>query len=173
MNKILLSSGLPEEPIKELKYLYIVVDSNYEVHYEFNNKGHIMLPIHKNEINPFNIYKNLPGNLIKKCTSDKKNIVGVLQLWIFYTKDYAYARVRGLGIIETFTGNKFKALLLLVKAMDTFCTGYNIKFVEAETSTIPHKVMERAGFKSIPSTQFIQRLMQKISRQVPYTKTYF
>ncbi len=75
-DKIVVSVGLPEEEIKELKYLYIVVDSNYEIHYEFNNKGHIILPIHKNEINPFSVIKNLPSNLIRKCISDKKNIVG-------------------------------------------------------------------------------------------------
>ena len=86
------------EKIENIKFLYIVIDSEGKIHYEFNNKGHRILPIHWSEMNPGRIYKNLPRNLIRKGVSDKKNIAGVLQLWIYlYTcwQIWSFAGSRG------------------------------------------------------------------------------
>ncbi len=169
---ILVSVGLPKEKIENIRFLYIVIDSDLKVHYEFNNKGHIVLPIHFNELNPFMIYKNLPHNLVRRCVSPKKNIVGILQLWIYYTKDYSYGRVRALGLLNTFKGNRIKALFKLMQAMDNFCKGYNIKFTEAETAVIPERVMKKAGFFPAPSKKWGHRFAQYLSRMTPYVKKY-
>ena len=173
MVRKMIHETLPKERIEGLRYLYIVIDSNYNVHYEFDNKGHIVLPVHKTEILPWQIYKNLPNNLIRKCESKKKNIVGVLQLWIYYTKDYSFGRIRALGVMDTFRGNRVKTLLRLVRAMDEFCMYYNIMFVEAATKVIPHRVMERVGFGKEPQNSQLHRLAQFIFRQTNYVKRYF
>lgn len=170
--KVIVSESIPRERIEGLRFLYIVVDSDLNINYEFNNKGHIVLPIHKNEINPFKLYENLPKNLIKKCVSGKKDIVGVMQLWLYYTKETIYGRVKAIGILETFKGNRLKALLKLAKAMDDFCVYYGIKFIEAETSVIPKNVMERFGFHEEPESKWYFRFAQFISRQRHYVKNY-
>ena len=169
---IIISEGLPVERIIGLKFLYIVIDSEYKLHYEFNNRGHIVLPIHKSEILPWTIYKNFPKNLIGRCKSDKKNIIGVLQLWIYYTKDYSYGIIRGLGILQDFKGNKFKALVRLLKAMDEFCLHHRIKFVEASTGVIPEKVIRRAGFNPEPNRRFLHRFAEAVFRLTHYVKEY-
>ncbi len=168
----MIYEDLPSEKVKGLRYLYIVLDSEYKIHYEFNNRGHIILPIHKSEILPWRIYKNLPRNLIKKCESDKKNIVGVLQLWIYYTRDYAFARIRAIGVLDTFKGNKYKAILRLVKAMDEFCDYYKISYVDCATSVIPHKIMRKAGFEVALRRNFLHKFVQFLFRQTNYVKRY-
>ncbi len=77
-----------------------------------------------------------------------------------------------MGLLEDFRGNRVKALFALLRAMDVFCANYKIKFVEAETSVIPKKIMLRAGFRVMPSVQLLMRLTQFITRQIPYTKNY-
>lgn len=171
--EVIVAEKLPNEKMEGINFLYIVIDSDLRIHYELNNKGHIVLPIHFSEINPFKIYKNLPRNLVNKCVSEKSNIVGVLQLWIYYTKDYTYARVKALGILKEFNRNRVKALFKLCKAMDNFCLHNGIKFVEAETSVFPEKVMKRIGFNIVKSKSVFHRLAQLVSRQTPYVKTYF
>ncbi|GEM_PF-3270340 len=171
-NKVFISKDLPEEKITVLRYLYIVLDSELEVHYEFNNKGHIVLPIHFNEMNPFRIYKNLPQNLINKCVSPKKNIIGVLQIWVYSTKKENYARIRALGILNDFKGNRLKALLKLLKAMDDFCITQQIEYIETETSVIPEEIMLRIGFQREKSTSFLNSFAQTIFRQKAYVKYY-
>ena len=169
--EIIISEEVPSE-IRGLKFLYIVIDEDLEVHYELNNRGHIPLPIHWSEMNPLRIEKNLSKNLIKKSVSEKKNLVGVLQLWIYETKEGKYAEVRGLGILNKFKGNRVKALLKLVKAMDTFCEGYEIKCVEASTSVIPEGVMNRVGFKAEKPSSWITSIGELIFRQKHYLKKY-
>ena len=171
-NHVVVSMGLPNEKIVGLKFLYIVIDSNGRIHYEFNNKGHIILPIHRNEINPLKIWKNLPKNLIKKCVSDKKNIVGIMQLWIYYTKDYYFGRIRGIGILEDYRGKKISALARLFTAMDEFVSYYGIKFVECETSVMSPAKMERFGFYPEPERGLIKRFGQFVFRQTHYVKKY-
>ena len=169
---VIISGKLPKEKIENIKFLYIVIDSDYKVHYEFNNYGHIILPIHWSELNPAKIFKNLPENLIRKCESDKENIVGVLQLWIYYTKDYTYGKVCAIGLIETFQGNRVKALFKLLTAMDQFCRVYHLQFVETETSVIPSGVMKRFGFFPSPERNIINRFAQFVFQQKHYTKKY-
>ena len=78
-----------------------------------------------------------------------------------------------LGILQDFRGNKFNALLRLLKAMDEFCLYYRIKFVETSTRVIPEKVMRRkAGFEPEPNRRFFHRLLESLSRQTHYVKTY-
>ncbi len=169
--------NLPEERVQGIRYLYVAVDSDLNVHYELNNRGHIIMPIHFSEINPLRIYKNLPRNLIKKCASNKKNIVGILQLWIYYTKDYSFARIRAIGILSSF-GNKNRddrktALTKLMIATDYFCKHYNIKFVETETAVIPEDKMRLAGFEPALASSWINKFAQTIFRQKAYVKKYF
>ena len=170
--EVILSEELPKEKVEGLRYLYIVIDSDFKVHYEFNNKGHTILIVHKSEINPLRIYKNLPKNLIRKCVSKKKNIIGVLQLWVYYTRDYSYGVIRALGIIDNFKGNKLKAILLLANAMDNFCKHYNIRFVQATTSVIPGNIMKRAGFVKKPLKGFLRKVVVALFRQTSYEKDY-
>lgn len=164
------------DKIKNIRFLYIVIDSTLQIHYEFNNKGHVILPIHWSELNPLKIYKNLPPNLIRKCVSPKKNIVGVLQLWIYDSrsaaKDYRYGRIKAIGLLETFPGNRIGALLRLLKAMDEFCKKYSISFVEAETSVVPGKVMRRLGFMPVASRGWWRRVEHFLTRQRGYVKEY-
>ncbi|MBS3166271.1 hypothetical protein J4444_04065 [Candidatus Woesearchaeota archaeon] len=169
---VVIAANLPVEKIKNIKFVYIVINSDLNVHYEFNNRGHIVLPIHWSELNPLRIYHNLPKNLVNKCASEKTNIVGVLQLWIYYTKNYSYARVRAIGIIHEFKGNRVKALFKLVQAMDNFCLHQRIRFVEAETSVFPEDTMNRAGFKVVRSKSHFHTFAQFLFRQKPYVKVY-
>lgn len=169
---ILVSRELPSDKIKNIRFLYIVIDSTGQIHYEFNNKGHVILPLHWSELNPLRIYKNLPQNLIRKCVSPKKNIVGVLQLWIYYTKTQSYARIKAIGLLETFPGNRIGALLRLLKAMDEFCKRYGLSFVEAETSVVPGKVMRRLGFMPVASKGWRRRVEHFLTRQRAYRKEY-
>ncbi len=177
---VLVTPELPSEKIKNIRFLYIVIDSELKIHYEFNNKGHVILPIHWSELNPLKIYRNLPQNLIRKGVSPKKNIVGVLQLWIYdtksrtkyETKNYRYARLKAMGLLETFSGNRIKALLSLLRAMEEFCKRYNISFVEAETSVVPGNVMRRLGFMPVASRSWWRRIEHLVTRQRPYRKDY-
>ncbi len=105
------------------------------------------------------------------CVSEKK-IIGVLQLWIYYTKDYKFARIAGLGIIETYKGNRFQAMLRLVRAMDGFCRYYNIKFVEASTKAIPRKIMKRYEFNPEPHRNIVRKVADSMFRLTHYVKRY-
>ena len=78
--KIVVSESIPKEKIENIRFVYIVIDSTGATHYEFNNKGHVVLPLHWSELNPTRILKNLPANLVARSVSSKENIVGVLQL---------------------------------------------------------------------------------------------
>ncbi|MEK6950206.1 MAG: hypothetical protein AABX13_00590 [Nanoarchaeota archaeon] len=170
--QIIIANNLPGQKIKNIRFLYIVIDSELKVHYEFNNKGHVVLPIHWSELNPLMIYRNLPRNLIQKSVSGRKNIVGVLQLWIYYTKDQSYARIKAIGLLETFQGNRIAALLRLLKAMDGFCKAYQVSFVEAETSVVPENVMRHLGFIPAASQSRWRRLEHFLTRQRGYVKGY-
>lgn len=170
--RIIVASDLSPPKIKNIRFLYIVIDSELKIQYEFNNKGHVVLPIHWSELNPLKIYRNLPGNLIRKCVSGKKNIVGVLQLWIYYTKNKSYARIKALGLLETFQGNRIAALLRLLKAMDEFCVKYGVALVEAETSVVPENVMRRLGFTPTASRGWWRTLEHFLTRQQGYVKEY-
>lgn len=171
-DNIIISEDLPVEKIVGLRFLYIVIDSDMNIHYEFNNKGHIVLPIHRNEILPWMILKYLPINLINKCASAKKNIVGVVQLWIYYTKDYCYALLRARGILENFRGNKSNASALLDKAMDEFCLHHGVKFIETSTRVLPELYMRKRGFIPEPNRKIIQKVVEAVFRQTHYVKKY-
>lgn len=160
------------EKVTDIKFLYIVIDSTLEVHYEYNNKGHIILPIHWSEMNPYRIAQNLPKNLIHRCVSGKKNIVGVLQLWIYYTQECSYARLKAIGLLESFKGNRIKALFLLIKAMDNFCAHNKVTFVETETNIVPDNIMKRFGFVAKQSKTWWFRLDQFFTKRIAYVKHY-
>ena len=172
MAKVLVASQLPEEKIKNVRFLYIVIDSDLQLHYEFNNQGHVILPIHWSELNPRRIYRNLPRNLIRKCVAEKEDIIGVLQVWVYYKRTYSYARIKALGVLESFKGNKMGALFSLLKAMDRFCTRYNLRFVEAETNVIPEGMMKRLGFVPASGSSWWRRMEHFITRQRAYVKHY-
>ncbi|MFT4310897.1 MAG: hypothetical protein ACMXYC_04680 [Candidatus Woesearchaeota archaeon] len=169
-NKKIIISTNPREEIADLKFLYIVIDSDNNIFFEYNNKGHIILPIHKNEINPFTLMKYLPQNLINKAKS--KDVVGVLQLWIYTNSACTYAHVRSLGILNTYE-QKVKALLLLANAMDSFCKHQNISYVLAETSVIPQAIMERKGFV-LDNNKFglLSQIDHLLFRKKAYIKYY-
>lgn len=171
MGKTIISPTLPKEKIENLRFLYIVIDSDLKIHYELHNKGHVILPIRATEILPWMAYKYLPQNLIRKCVSSKKNIVGVLQLWIYYTKDYAFARLKALGILSTFTGNRVKALFSLLRAMDAFGERQDIVFVETETH-LPAGILQRSGFIRAPPQHWWRRIEHFLIRQKHYVKYY-
>jgi len=156
---------LSDERVIKLRYLYIVIDSSYKIHYEFNNKGHIILPFHRSEVLPWKIYENLPKNLIRKCKSEKKNIIGVLQLWIYNTKNYSYADLRGLGVLHDFTGNKLKVLIKLLDAMDKFSINYKLKYIS-------EKIMRKAGFFRKKNYKFFTFFGEMLFRQKHYVKVY-
>src|SRR3989338_7979244 len=162
MSKVLVYRSLPKEQIKNVRFLYITIDSELKVHYEFNNKGHVISPFNLNEINPWRIYRNLPQNLIAKSTLQHKEIIGVLQLWIYYTKDYAYGHLRGLGIIPEHQ-DSMKVLLKLISALDQFCKSYHLRFVETITSVIPEKIMMRYGFEEKPVRRWVDRFGATLS----------
>lgn len=171
MEKNTITSELPREKIKNVRFLYITIDDQLKVYYEFGNKGYMVFGT-----NPLKMFKDLEKKLVQKSLLKKKenkNIVGVLQLWIFYTRHYSYARVRGLGMLPEFSGNRVQALFKLVKAMDDFAREYHLKYVEAETNIISPAVMKRYGFMPEPERNILHRFAQFVSRQTHYTKRYF
>lgn len=168
---VTVSLELPKEKIKNIKFLYIVIDADLNVHYEFGNPGYIIFGT-----NPLKMFKDLEKKLVLRSWLQKnrqKNIVGVLQLWIYYTKQHSYARVRGLGLLPEFQGNRVKALFRLVKALDQFSEHHGLKFVEAETFVIPANVMKRFGFLPEPERNYFHRFAQLLTRQKHYMKRYF
>ncbi len=171
MEKVLVYSSLPKEKIENVRFLYVVIDSKMQIHYEFNNKGQVISPFNLNELNPLNIYRNLPRNLITKSTLQHKQIIGVLQLWIYYTKGYSYGHLRGLGILPEHQGS-IKVLLKLLSAMDQFCKSYRLRFVETVTSVIPQQIMKRYGFEEKPVLKWTDRFGAMISGQKMYLKKY-
>jgi len=174
-DSIVVSMGLPKERIEGLRFLLIVIDSNLETHYEFHNKAakiyYDLLKPHLFKINFSTILAITPPHLIRNSVSSKDNLIGGLSLKISYSKDYSYARISGIGILETFR-NKFRALLHLMKAMDDFCEHHGIKFVEAETRVFPIHIMNRAGFKLEPERKLYYRTWQWITKQTHYVKRY-
>ena len=169
--KKIVTTELSKEKIKNVRFLYISIDDDLKVYYEFGNKGYIVFGT-----NPLKMFKDLEKKMVQRSLLKKKenkNIVGVLQLWVFYTKHYSYARVRGLGMLPEFKGNHVKALFKLVKAMDDFAREYQLKFVEAETNIISPAVMERYGFIPEPDRNILHRFAQLVLRQTHYTKRYF
>jgi hypothetical protein len=168
--KVSIHEKLPKQKVKNIKFLYIVIDSESKIHYEYNNKGHVVLPIHWSEMNPKRILKNLPNNLVRKCVSPKKNIAGVLQLWMYYKEDYVYARVKAVGVLEQYQRQGF--MTKLFKAMDSFCRHQGVKFVESETRVIPEKVKRKQGFVPSRSEHWWHRLDQWVSRTTSYVKWY-
>ena len=116
---------------------------------------------------------NTPSYLIQNSASSKENLVGALSLMIFYAKDYSYARINGIGILETFKGNRLTALIRLIRAMDNFCKHHGIKFVEAETRVFPLHIMKRSGFHPEPERKLYFRLWQWATKQTHYVKRYF
>ncbi len=168
--KVVVSSVLPKEKIENIRFVYIVIDSSGETHYEFNNKGHVVSPFHWSELNPSRILKNLPTNLVARSVSEKKNIVGVLQLWVYYTKKHTYARVKAAGILEKYQQLGFWKKFNL--AMDAFCLSYNIEFVKRETSVIPSEVLVKMGFLPASNYSFFHRFENFVTRKQAYVKWY-
>ena len=166
----MIHEELPAGKVKNIKFLYIVIDSDGGIHYEFNNRGHLVLPIHFSEMNPYRILNNLPRNLIKKCVSDKTNIAGVLQLWIFYTKDFRYGRVKAVGILQKYQRRGF--MTKLFRALDSFCHNQGIKFVESETRAIPERVKIKQGFVKAKSRSWRHRFDAFVGRKTSYVKSY-
>ena len=120
------------------------------------------------------LLKNLPTSLIAKCQAEKENIAGVLQLWIYITKDYKYGDVKAIGLVEEFQGSekRLKALMKLMKALDSFSKEYQLKFVEARTRIIPPDKMKRFGFEPAKERSTFLRLMKWMVRDIYYVKKY-
>jgi GNAT superfamily N-acetyltransferase len=167
---ITVHEELPREKLQNLKFVYIIVDSNGKTHYEFNNKGHIVLPIHWSEMNPLRITKNLPRNLVRKCVSNKSDLAGVLQLWIYYTQDHIYARIKGMGILAKYQGQGLSKILLI--AMDAFCEHYDIEWIECESWNLTSEMLAKEGFERARSRRFFACLEQFITRAKSYVKYY-
>ena len=167
---VIILENLPKEKIENIRFVYIVIDSQGKTHYEFNNKGHIVLPINWSEINPYRILKNLPKNLIARCISNKDNLVGVLQLWVYYTKHHIYARVKAAGILEEYQRQGFWKKLNL--AMAAFCHYYNIEWVERETSVIPAETLLQMGFLPAKSHGLWHRFENVVTFKQAYIKRY-
>ncbi len=169
-SKVIVSENLPPEKIENIRFVYIVIDSDGKTHYEFNNKGHVVSPLHWNEMNPLRILKNLPANLVARSVSEKKNIVGVLQLWIYYTQKHTYARVKAAGILEEFQRQGFWKKLNV--AMDAFCTYYHIEWVERETSVMPAEILLKMGFLPAQSHSLWHRFENRVTFKQAYIKRY-
>ena len=168
--KVIIAEKLSQK-VTNVRFLYIVIDSDGKIHYEFNNKGHIILPYHWSEMNPLRIYKNLPRNLIKRCVSDKKNIAGVLQLWIYYTPKGKYGVLRAAGVLQEYQRKGF--LKKLYAAMDDFCLHDGINYVECETSVLPDEFKTKMGFIKTSPSGFWNTISTTLFRQRKYVKHYF
>ncbi len=169
-SNVIVSEVLPNEKIENLRFVYIVIDSVGDIHYEFNNKGHIVSPFHWNELNPWNIMKNLPSNLVARSVSEKNNIVGVLQLWIYYTLHHIYARVKAAGILDGYQKQGYWKKLNI--AMDAFCVHYGVEFVERETNVIPADVLVKMGFMPAKSFSWAHRFENFVTSKQAYVKWY-